>query len=86
MKKTQKVCKKIISIILTFVLTFGSYVFPVFAALPDDNNEPTIQEIVDAYNDLKLQKERLTDKIVEIQGTLPVSSAKERAIDEATSI
>lgn len=71
MEKTQKVLKKFVSFILTFVLSFGSYVFPVFAALPDDNDAPTIEEVVDAYEDLIDQKEKVTDKIDEINLLVP---------------
>ena len=45
MEKTQKILKRFISLILTFAISFGSYVFPVFAALPEDNETRTIEDI-----------------------------------------
>jgi len=82
MEKTQRILKRFISLILTFAISFGSYVFPVFAALPEDNEAPTIEEVVGAYNDLKTQGKKVADKIDEISN-LSVSAAKLVALGEA---
>jgi len=83
MEKTQKILKRFISLILTFAISFGSYVFPVFAALPEDNEAPTVEEVVAAYDALKTQGKKVADKIDEISSDLNVSAAKLVAIGEA---
>jgi len=83
MEKTQKILKKFISLILTFAISFGSYVFPVFAALPEDNETPTIEEVVDAYGALKTKGQEVNNKIIEINATNPApDSPKAIAVAE----
>lgn len=86
MDKTQKILKRFISLILTFAISFGSYVFPVFAALPEDNEAPTIEELVDAYQVLKTKGQEVNTKIGGINATNPAQdSPKAKAVIEVES-
>jgi len=81
MKKTQNIFKKFICLILTSILTFGSYVFPVFAAIPD-NESPDAQAVIDAYELLKTHKSNIETEISTITSGTP-SQAKSDAVLEA---
>lgn len=81
MKKTQNIFKKFICLILTSIITFGSYVFPVFAAIPD-NESPDAQAVIDAYGLLKTHKTNIETEISTITSGTP-SQAKSDAILEA---
>ena len=83
MKKTQNIFKKFICLILTSILTFGSYVLPVFAAIPDNDN-PDVQDVIDAYDALKTHRDSIESKIAEINNYGTPSTAKQMAINEAT--
>ena len=81
MKKTQNIFKRFICLILTSILTFGSYVLPVFAAIPDNEN-PDVQDVIDAYGALKTHKDNIITEINTINSGTP-SQAKLDAISEA---
>lgn len=83
MKKTQSICKKFLAVVLTFALTFGTYIIPVSASPINETESKTLENVLDAYESLKLHKKEVTDKIEEINNTLPVSNAKTKAIEEA---
>lgn len=86
MEKTQKILKKFISLILTFAISFGSYVFPVFAALPDDNEAPTIGDVVESYKTFELKRGSVAEKIDELKATSPSpDSAIGKAVGEVES-
>lgn len=82
MEKTQKILKRFISLILTFAISFGSYVFPVFAALPEDNETPTVSDVVEAYGVLDTRKQYVIAAIANIDTTVP---AKAKAADEVNA-
>ncbi len=75
MEKTQKILKRFISLILTFAISFGSYVFPVFAALPEDNETPTIEQIESEYDLVNDNRVLLQQEIDNINNLNPIPTS-----------
>ena len=89
MKKTQNIFKKFICLILTFAISFGSYVFPVFAALPEDSEAPSISDVMLKYNEFKDELVELKTEITTIRSGVmsgELTTAVERVEQNVSSI
>jgi len=89
MKKTRNIFKKFICLILTSILTFGSYVFPVFAALPEDSEAPSISDVMLKYDEFKDELDGLNAEITTIRSSAmsgELTTAVERVEQNVSSI
>lgn len=88
MKKTRSLFKKLFAALMSLVLTFGTSIVPVMALEDVTSNDTikTVSDVITAYNNFKTEKNKITDKINELQNSGDVGSAKQEAITEATEV
>lgn len=88
MKKTRSLFKKLFAALMSLVLTFGTSIVPVMALEDVTSNDTikTVSDVITTYNNFKTEKNKITDKINELQNSGDVGSAKQEAITEATEV